>query len=219
MFDSQVMMSRLKDFDITLQEEDADIVVVNSCTVTNGADSNVRTYINHMRNLNKEIYLTGCGAHTKGESLFEQEKVFGVFGQSEKERINSLLNEKKRFYELGDLDFIDENIVEEFAGKSRAFIKIQEGCNFRCSYCIIPFVRGDARSMDEEQILRQIEILAANGFGEFVLSGTNVGSYGHRQGRSIAGLMKRISLIRGVRRIRIGSLEPIDRGLSITVCT
>jgi len=210
MFDSQVMMSRLKDFDITLQEEDADIVVVNSCTVTNGADSNVRTYINHMRNLNKEIYLTGCGAHTKGESLFEQEKVFGVFGQSEKERINSLLNEKKRFYELGDLDFIDENIVEEFAGKSRAFIKIQEGCNFRCSYCIIPFVRGDARSMDEEQILRQIEILAANGFGEFVLSGTNVGSYGHRQGHSIAGLMKRISLIRGVRRIRIGSLEPIQ---------
>ncbi len=210
LFDSQVMMSRLNDFDITQNEEDADIVVVNSCTVTNGADSGVRGYINHVEKEGKQIFMTGCGAHTKGESLFEKQKVFGVFGQSEKADINTLLQSKNRFYELGDLDFIDENVVEEFVGKSRAFIKIQEGCNFRCSYCIIPFVRGDARSMHEEKILEQVTRLAANGFGEFILTGTNVGSYGQGEGRSIASLMKKMSMIRGVRRIRIGSLEPIQ---------
>ena len=210
LFDSQVMMSRLKDFDITQNEQEADVVVVNSCTVTNSADSGVRSYINHVEKEGKQLFMTGCGAHTKGESLFEKKKVYGVFGQSEKEKINTLLHSKKPFYTLGDLEFIDENVVEEFVGKSRAFIKIQEGCNFRCSYCIIPFVRGDARSMHEEKILEQVERLASNGFGEFILTGTNVGSYGQGEGRSIAKLMKKMSNIRGVRRIRIGSLEPIQ---------
>ena len=210
-FDSQVMMGQLKDFDITENESEADVVVVNSCTVTNGADSGVRGYINHIEREGKaKVFLTGCGAHTKGESLFEKKKVFGVFGQSEKQRINTLLKENSRFYEIGDLDFIDDNVVDDFVGKSRAFIKIQEGCNFRCSYCIIPFVRGDARSIDETLILDQVKRLAENGFGEFILTGTNVGSYGHREGRSIASLMKKMSYIRGVRRIRVGSMEPIQ---------
>ncbi len=210
-FDSQVMMSRLKDFDITLDEAEADVIIVNSCTVTNSADSGVRGYINQVEKAGKaKVFLTGCGAHTKGESLFGQDKVFGVFGQGEKEKINTLLQQDTRFYELGDLNHIDDTVVQEFVGKSRAFIKIQEGCNFRCSYCIIPFVRGDSRSMDEEKILEQIRTLAANGFGEFILTGTNVGSYGQGEGRSMAGLLKRMSLIRGVRRIRIGSMEPIQ---------
>jgi MiaB/RimO family radical SAM methylthiotransferase len=101
-------------------------------------------------------------------------------------------------------------VVDKFIGKSRAFIKIQEGCNFRCSYCIIPAVRGDARSHREETILEQIKKLAANGFGEFILTGTNVGSYGQDHETSMAKLLKKISHIRGVRRIRIGSLEPIQ---------
>ncbi len=210
-FDSQVMMSNLQDFDITENEAEADIIIVNSCTVTNGADVGVRGYINSVEKIgNAQVYLTGCGAHTKGETLFESKKVFGVFGQSEKAKINTLLKEKERFYELGDLNYIDESIVEEFVGKSRAFIKIQEGCDFRCSYCIIPFVRGDSRSMDEEKILEQVSTLAINGFGEFILTGTNVGSYGHREDRSLASLLKKMSQIRGVRRIRLGSLEPIQ---------
>ena len=210
LFDSQVMLSHLEDFEITQDEEEADIVIVNSCTVTNGADSGVRGYVNSANKKGAKVYLTGCGAHTKGESLFEGKKVFGVFGQSEKAKINELLKEKERFYQIGDLDFIDDTVVEEFVGKSRAFIKVQEGCNFRCSYCIIPFVRGDARSHDEEKIVEQITRLAANGFGEFILTGTNVGSYGQGQKRTMAGLLKRISQIKGVRRIRIGSMEPIQ---------
>jgi len=195
---------------VTEEESSADIVVVNSCTVTNGADVSVRGYINAIEKQGKKIFLTGCGAHTKGEGLFTANKVHGVFGQSEKMKINTLLSQESRFYEIGDLNYIDDAIVDEFIGKSRAFIKIQEGCNFRCSYCIIPFVRGDARSMDEAKILEQVARLAGNGFGEFVLTGTNVGSYGQGEGRNIAALMQKMSLIRGVRRIRVGSLEPIQ---------
>lgn len=210
LFDSQVMMSALKDYEVTEDESQADIVVVNSCTVTNGADVSVRGYINQIERQAKKVFLTGCGAHTKGETLFSAAKVHGVFGQSEKMKINTLLSQESRFYEIGDLNYIDDAIVDEFVGKSRAFIKIQEGCNFRCSYCIIPFVRGDARSMDEGKILEQVNRLAGNGFGEFVLTGTNVGSYGQGEGRSIAELMKKMAMIRGVRRIRVGSLEPIQ---------
>ncbi len=209
LFDTQIMINRLKDFTLTQNEDEADIVVVNSCTVTNGADGSVRNYINKINKKNKKIYLTGCGAFTKGEDLFSQKKVAGVFGHSEKEKVNELLK-RENFFELGDLNHVDKEIVTEFIGKSRAFIKVQEGCDFRCSYCIIPFVRGNARSLDEELIVKQVQILAANGFGEFILTGTNVGSYGKDSGTSLAKLLKRLSLVRGVRRLRLGSIEPIQ---------
>ena len=211
LYDSQVMMGALKEYELTENESEADVIVINSCTVTNGADTHVRSYISSVeKSGDAKIFLTGCGAHTKGESLLASGRVHGVFGQSEKLKIETLLSQDKPFYDPGDLNHIDETIVDDFVGKSRAFIKIQEGCNFRCSYCIIPFVRGDARSMNEEGILKQISSLALNGFGEFILTGTNVGSYGQKTGTSIAKLMKRISQIRGVRRIRLGSVEPIQ---------
>ncbi len=211
LYDSQIMMSSMKEYVVTQNEAEADAIVINSCTVTNGADTHVRSYISQVeKTSDAKILLTGCGAHTKGEKLLKEKRVHGVFGQSEKVKIDSLLSQEKPFYDLGDLKHIDDVIVDDFVGKSRAFIKIQEGCNFRCSYCIIPFVRGDARSMDESRILEQISGLALNGFGEFILTGTNVGSYGQDTGTSLAKLMKRISQIRGVRRIRLGSVEPIQ---------
>jgi len=205
-------MSKLEEFEVTDDELASDIIVVNSCTVTNGADSSVRNYISSMQRKNPKakVVLAGCGSHSKGESLFEEKKVFGVMGHSEKENINAVLKNEQPFYEIGDLEHIDSTIVEEFVGKSRAFIKIQEGCDFRCSYCIIPSVRGNARSHREETILEQIHKLASNGFGEFILTGTNVGSYGKDHDTSMAKLLKKMSMIRGVRRIRIGSLEPIQ---------
>lgn len=211
-FDTQVMMSKLKDYALTDDELQSDYIVVNSCTVTNGADSSVRNYISSMKrkNPNAKVILAGCGSHSKGESLFEDKKVFGVIGHSEKENINAVLKNENPFYQIGDLEHIDTTIVEEFVGKSRAFIKIQEGCDFACSYCIIPQVRGAARSHKEETILEQISKLASNGFGEFILTGTNVGSYGRDHNTSMAKLLKQMSQIRGVRRIRIGSLEPIQ---------
>jgi len=211
-FDTQIMISQLNRYEIVDSEEDADIIVVNSCTVTNGADSGVRSYINQVERKKKDakIFLTGCGVHTKGKELFKSNKVQGVFGHSEKENIVRFLKLDKPFYEIGNLEHIDSTIVEQFVGRSRAFIKIQEGCDFRCSYCIIPYVRGNARSLDESLILEQVKRLAENGFSEFILTGTNVGSYGKDKRSSIAKLLKRMSLIRGVRRIRIGSLEPIQ---------
>jgi len=211
-FDTQVMMSKLKDYELSDDELHSDYIVVNSCTVTNGADSSVRNYISSMKRKNPDakVILAGCGSHSKGESLFEDKKVFGVIGHSEKENINTVLKHENPFYQIGDLEHIDSTIVDEFVGKSRAFIKIQEGCDFACSYCIIPQVRGAARSHKEETILEQISKLASNGFGEFILTGTNVGSYGQDHNTSMAKLLKKMSNIRGVRRIRIGSLEPIQ---------
>jgi len=209
-YDTQIMIQNLKDFEVTKNEKDADIVVVNSCTVTNGADTGVRSYINGINKKGIKVVLAGCGAFSKGEDLFKDKKVFGVMGHSEKENINKLLNEKTRFVEMGDLNSLEKTIVSDYLGKSKAFLKIQEGCNFRCSYCIIPFVRGNARSQDEELILEQVRKLALNGYGEFVLTGTNIGSYGQDKKSSLGNLVKRISLIRGVRRIRLGSIEPIQ---------
>lgn len=211
-FDTQVMMSNLKDFDVTNDEKEANIVIINSCTVTNSADSTARAYINSLKKLNTKprIIFTGCGTRTKGEKLFSEHKIDSLFGASEKEHINELLLNQERFFKIGDLSHLDKTIVEEFVGKSRAFIKIQEGCDFRCSYCIIPYVRGDARSYEEKVILEQIKTLAENGFSEFILTGTNVGSYGKKQHTSLAKLLKKISLIKGVRRIRMGSIESVQ---------
>jgi len=216
-FDTQVMMNKLKDFEATLNENEASIVVINSCTVTNGADSTARSYINSLKKLplNPRVIFTGCGVWTKGEGLFKDKKIDALFGHSEKEKINTLLKDNSRFFEAGDLKHIDDTIIEKMIGKSRAFVKIQEGCDYRCSYCIIPFVRGDSRSYDEDKILNQISVLASNGFGEFILTGTNVGSFGKEHGvvnkkDKLAQLLKKISMIRGVRRIRLGSVEPIQ---------
>jgi MiaB-like tRNA modifying enzyme len=221
-FDTQVMINKLDvdDFNIVQQEKDADIVVINSCTVTNSADSTARNYINSLNKLPKKprVVFTGCGVWTKGEGLFKDKKIDALFGHSEKEKINTLLKDDTRFFEAGDLKHIDDTIIEKMVGKSRAFVKIQEGCDFRCSYCIIPYVRGDSRSYDESHILEQINKLASNGFGEFILTGTNVGSYGQEISRAtgtskkdkLVELIKKISMIRGVRRIRLGSVEPVQ---------
>lgn len=211
-FDTQIMLSKLKNFTIEDDDSSSDIIVINSCTVTNGADSSVRGYISSVKrkNPNAKIILTGCGAHSKGDMLFDEKAVFGVMGHSEKSNIDTLLQKEDPFYEIGDLNHIDSTVIGDFIGKSRAFIKIQEGCDFGCSYCIIPSVRGSARSHETETILEQISLLSSNGFGEFILTGTNVGSFGKDKDTTLAKLLKKISYIRGVRRIRIGSLEPIQ---------
>ncbi len=211
-FDTQVMISNLKDFEVTQDEKEASIVIINSCTVTNSADTTARSYINGLKKLENspKVVFTGCGTRTKGEKLFGENKIDALFGSSEKEHINELLKIDDRFFKLGDLKSLDKTVVEEFVGKSRAFIKIQEGCDFRCSYCIIPHVRGDARSYEESVILNQVETLAQNGFSEFILTGTNVGSYGKKMHTSLAKLLKKMALIKGVKRIRMGSIEPIQ---------
>ena len=204
-FDTQIMINNLNNFQVTENIEDADFIVVNSCTVTNSADSTCRAFLNKIRRNfpEKKIVFTGCAIRTRGETLFKNELFDIGFGLSEKEKIDLFLQENQRKFILGNLEFLDKTIVKKIIGKSRAFIKIQEGCNFKCSYCIIPKVRGSSRSYSQQHILEQIKILADNGFSEFILTGTNIGSY-----QNLAQLLKSISKISGVKRIRLGSVEP-----------
>ncbi|WP_148802441.1 tRNA (N(6)-L-threonylcarbamoyladenosine(37)-C(2))-methylthiotransferase MtaB [Campylobacter concisus] len=206
-YDTELLKSYIKDYEITNDEEVADIVVINSCTVTNSADSGVRNYINGVKRRGAKVILTGCGAVSKGKELFAS-GIYGVLGASKKSDINELLKQEKPFFELGNLNSVDKNIVTNYENHTKAFIKIQEGCNFNCSYCIIPSVRGKARSMDEAMILKEARILAQNGYNELVLTGTNIGSYGKDTNSSLGKLLANLGKISGIRRIRLGSIEP-----------
>lgn len=206
-YDTELLKSYIKDYEITNDEEVADIVVINSCTVTNSADSGVRNYINGVKRRGAKVILTGCGAVSKGKELFAS-GIYGVLGASKKSDLNELLKQEKPFFELGNLNSVDKNIVTNYENHTKAFIKIQEGCNFNCSYCIIPSVRGRARSMDEAMILKEAKILAQNGYNELVLTGTNIGSYGKDTNSSLGKLLANLGKISGIRRIRLGSIEP-----------
>ena len=200
-FDTELMKNRLSE--IVTNEKEADIIIVNSCTVTNFADRDLRQYINKYQH--KKIILTGCGAYTQGEKLLSDKKVSAVLGHKYKERIDEFLDFKG--IDLGDFNFKNRLTLKEIH-KSKAFIKIQEGCDFDCAYCIIPSVRGHSRSIDEKIIIDEVKELTLKGIKEFVLTGINMGSYGKDTNTNLSELIKKLSDIRGVKRIRLGSLEP-----------
>ncbi|EAI3095316.1 tRNA (N(6)-L-threonylcarbamoyladenosine(37)-C(2))-methylthiotransferase MtaB, partial [Campylobacter lari] len=207
-YDTQLIKTYIKDHEIVQNEQEADVIIINSCTVTNGADSGLRTYINSVRKNGVKVILTGCGAISKGRDFFDKKEVFGVLGASNKSKINELIMSKKEFYEIGDLKFIDTKIVSDYENHTKAFVKIQEGCDFACSYCIIPSVRGKSRSIPSDEIIKQIKLLAQNGYSEVVLTGTNIGSYGLKDKTTLGKLLQEIGRINGIKRVRLGSLEP-----------
>ncbi len=209
MFDTQVMIENIGAYKLTNDENEADIVVVNSCTVTNGADAGVRQYISKVKskNPNTKILFTGCGVDTEGKKLYDAGKIDLAFGHSQKSNISSFFEAKERLFVAGDKTHIDGSVVTNFEGKTKAFIKIQEGCDFSCSYCIIPSVRGNSRSIPARTVIRQIELLSDSGFSEFILTGTNVGSY-QDGGVTLSKLIKNIMDLRLARRVRLGSVEP-----------
>lgn len=213
-YDTQVMISQLlsaessKNFEVSESESEADIIVINSCTVTNNADKSLREYISRVNKLNKKIFFTGCAIDSVGKSAYEKGAIFGAFGHSKKAEVANLLNAQSPFFAPNDLSAVDNVALTTLTGRTRAFIKVQEGCDFKCSYCIIPQVRGKARSLNRNLILSQIRTLSAQGISEFVLSGTNLGSYGKDSRDTLPKLISEIAEIKGVKRIRLGSLEP-----------
>ncbi|HEC1787952.1 TPA: tRNA (N(6)-L-threonylcarbamoyladenosine(37)-C(2))-methylthiotransferase MtaB [Campylobacter lari] len=207
-YDTQLIKTYIKDHEIVQNEQEADVIIINSCTVTNGADSGLRTYINSVKKNGVKVILTGCGAISKGKDFFDKKEVFGVLGASNKSKINELIMSKKEFYEIGDLKFIDTKIVSDYENHTKAFVKIQEGCDFACSYCIIPSVRGKSRSIPSNEIIKQIKLLTQNGYSEVVLTGTNIGSYGLKDKTTLGKLLQEIGKINGIKRVRLGSLEP-----------
>ncbi|MDA3053754.1 MULTISPECIES: tRNA (N(6)-L-threonylcarbamoyladenosine(37)-C(2))-methylthiotransferase MtaB [unclassified Campylobacter] len=207
-YDTELIKKMVQNAQIVGNESEADIIVVNSCTVTNGADSDVRGYISRMNRSGKRVILTGCGAKSQGQNLLAKNQIFGVFGMSQKAKIDEYLRADTKFYDIGDLEYKESSVLGDFENHTKAFIKIQEGCDFSCAYCIIPSVRGHARSIDENLIINEARNLAQNGFSEIVLTGTNIGSYGKDSATSLGALLQRLGSLSGIKRIRLGSIEP-----------
>lgn len=197
--------------EIVEREELADVVVVNSCTVTNSADRELRRYLRNLPPV-KKVVLTGCAAYTRGEEFYRQGLAHLVLGHKFKEKIGEFLDREGVI--LGDFDFINRRLVTRFT-TTKGFVKIQEGCNFNCGYCIIPKVRGPSRSVPLPQVVEQVRLLVENGIREVVLTGINMGSYGEEWGGSLSQLIEKLVQIPGLKRLRLGSLEPtqLDRRL------
>lgn len=203
-YDTELLRAYFSSAEIASSEEEADFVVVNSCTVTNGADSDVRNYLRRIVRKEKRAILAGCGAVSKGDELFKERLVWGVLGGENKDKLRGFLQENRPFFALGGLKFSEKKTAVNFDSHTKAFLKIQEGCNFNCSYCIIPQVRGESRSVELAALVKQSEELVANGFSEIVLTGTNIGSFKP----SLGVLLQELGKIRGLRRVRLGSVEP-----------
>lgn len=212
-------------YEIVDFKDNAEVYVVNTCTVTNIADRKSRQMLHQARKRNPEavIAAVGCYVQASEEELLSDSAVDLVVGNNKKSDIvvmvERFMNSNKKEELVKDINTeieYEELAVNTTMEKTRAFIKIQDGCNRFCSYCIIPYVRGRVRSRDEQDILTEISLLAAKGYKEYVLTGIHISSYGtdriseERTGSNLplAELITKVGRITGVERIRVGSLEP-----------
>lgn len=200
-------------------EEKADIYIVNSCTVTSVADRKTRNMLRRAKKINSNgvVIVTGCYAQTNSKELLEMEDIDYVIGNTDKSGIVNFIEdiENRTMEKLKNHNiFLDSEYTEyEFATlreMSRAYVKIQDGCNNFCSYCKIPFARGKSRSRHKENILKEITKLSQEGFKEIILIGINLGAYGEdlKNGGNFEDLLKDILNIEGIERVRIGSVYP-----------
>ena len=217
-------------FEIVGEEEAADVYVINTCTVTNLADCKSRQYIRRMKKVSPQavVAVTGCYTQVKPEELEAMPEVDIVAGTGEK---NNIIDYVEEFFERGEkqkhileydalTSYHDKGIITSMDNRTRAFVKIQEGCNRFCSYCLIPFARGKVRSRDPEEILEEVRTLISKGFREVVLTGINTALYGAEKDfdfdrepgeeelSGLEALIKRLDAIDGTFRIRLSSLEP-----------
>ena len=205
--------------DIVGEEDFADAYVINTCTVTHMADRKSRQYIRKMKRVNPEaiVAVTGCYAQVSAEEVRKIEGVNVVAGTGEKQ---NLLRYIEEFYQehqpqchikaYEDLtEYISDGIITSMETRTRAYIKIQEGCNRFCSYCIIPYARGKVRSRNMDEIIEEAKGLIDNGFKEIILTGINTALYGEDLGYGgIEPLIAKLDALEGDFRIRLSSLEP-----------
>lgn len=212
-------------YEVVGDDEVADVYVINTCTVTNMADRKSRQFIRHARKLNPGaiVAVTGCYAQMRPDEVADIDGVQVVAGTDEKHELYHYVEEYvaeksgtiriKSYDELSEYE--DLGVIENMESRTRAFIKIEEGCNRFCSYCIIPYARGNVRSRDEKEILREVLGLVDKGYKEIVLTGINTALYGAERGElGLESLIARLNAIDGDFRIRLSSLEPtvIDAG-------
>ncbi len=205
-------------FKIVEDTEVADVYVINTCTVTNLSDRKSRQFIRKVKKINKDaiVAVVGCYSQVSPEEVEKIEGVDVIIGTSDRNKIVELCEKAK--YENKKINIVrsiktykefEKIEVEDIKSKTRAYIKIQDGCNQFCSYCIIPYARGPIRSRDKDDILSEIEILSKSGFKEIVLTGIHVASYGKDLGDiNLGELIQEIALIKDIERIRLSSVEP-----------
>ena len=197
-------------------EEKADIYVINTCSVTNMADKKSRQIIRQAKthNENAIVVATGCYAQVNKEELEKIEELDIIVGNSDKSNIVEIVEKYSSKYEqVGKIE--EENEFQDFGTvtyteKTRAVIKVQDGCNNFCSYCIIPYAKGRVRSRKPESVIKEIKEIVKTGIQEVVITGIHVASYGKdfEDGTKLIDLLEEINKIEGLKRIRLGSLEP-----------
>lgn len=200
----------------------ADIYVIDTCTVTHKADAEARHYINRAKRINPNgvVVVTGCYAQVSAEEISNLKGVDYVVGNSDKFTslmkilrqgslqkepkvfINDIFKEKKRKFESPEIEF--------FPGRTRAFLKVQDGCNYACTFCIIPYARGRSRSLGIDDVIKRIRVLRQSGYKETVLTGIHLASYGRDIGSNLIELLSRIEDEKILSRIRLSSLDPAD---------
>ncbi len=208
-------------YEITNQHEKADIYVINTCTVTNMSDRKSRQMLRRVKEINKNAIVVACGCYVQvaKNELEKIEEIDLILGNNEKKEIVKYVEEymqkEKRFTEIEDVmykkEFVDFGNVT-YTEKTRAVIKVQDGCDRFCSYCIIPYARGRVRSRKPESIIAEIEEIAKAGIKEVVITGIHVASYGkdfREKDYRLIDLLEEINKISGIERIRLGSIEPL----------
>jgi threonylcarbamoyladenosine tRNA methylthiotransferase MtaB len=199
--------------------EAAQVYVVNTCTVTSRADFSDRQAIRRITRANPDavVVVTGCLAQTEPDALARMPGVDLVIGNQEKYRLPELLAslEKRdrpdvRVERIADARHVPSAPVTRMSGRSRAFVKIQDGCQHRCAFCIVPAARGRSRSQEPKVLVEQVEALVEAGYGEITLTGVDIGHYGWDLAprTSLAALVARLAEVRGLRWLRLSSVLP-----------
>ena len=188
----------------------ADVFLVNTCTVTEHSDKKSRNIIRKLHRQNPEalIFVTGCYAQLKKSEIESIEGVTEVFGATEKSRIVPAILAKVRGENIetgGTPTFFPAYSSGE---RTRSFLKVQDGCDYKCHYCTVPYARGESRNIPIAEIIPQAEAIAAEGIKEIVLTGVNTGDFGKTTGETFFELIQRLNDVKGIERYRISSIEP-----------
>lgn len=222
-YETEAMQQLLEEagYEIVPFQEWADVYVINTCSVTNIADRKSRQMLHRAKKRNPQavVVAAGCYVQAAGEALKEDSAIDIIIGNNKKTELASILaayfgegNETAdTLIEIGQTHEYEPMRIQKIADHTRAFIKIQDGCNQFCSYCIIPYTRGRVRSRRPEDIAAEVETLAAGGYQEVVLTGIHLSSYGldfKEEQENLLGLIVRLDGLEGLKRIRLGSLEP-----------
>lgn len=212
-YESELVTNILKNNNYTVVdfEDKADIYIINTCSVTNESDKKSRKMINRAKKNNPAaiIIVMGCYSQVNAEDI----DVDIVLGNKDKSKIVEIIEEyiktkqkKKIIYDLTKVDF-EKMEITNFDSHTRAFVKIQDGCNAFCSYCIIPYVRGRVRSKDPEDVIKEVTTLVEKGYKEIVLTGIHTGRYGTDINTNLEELLNKLVNIPNIYRIRLSSIE------------